>query len=196
LLSLPNLPERYDIRAQAAINAESLSDLELRRRIQGMVRQLLADRFGLVMMVEQKRMAAYALLVTKGGARLQRSTIAEKDCAFRAGPEACHYFVGGLGHPLNGKAINMDDLAHYIENWTDLPVVNRTSLGGLFTVNTKGWVPMRLAPPPPNAPPGEDLFAGLPIIDMVLAQLGLELRRQEQTVTIYTVKHIERPTLK
>jgi hypothetical protein len=56
-----------------------------------------------------------------------------------------------LGHPLNAKAIDMDDLVHYIGNWTDLPVVNRTALSGLFTVNTEGWVPMRLPPPPPNA---------------------------------------------
>ena len=33
----------------------------------------------------------------------------------------------------------MDDLAHYIGNWTDLPVVNRTAVSGLFTVNTEGW---------------------------------------------------------
>jgi hypothetical protein len=38
----------------------------------------------------------------------------------------------------------MDDLVHFIGNWTDLPVVNRTALSGLFTVNTEGWVPMRL----------------------------------------------------
>jgi hypothetical protein len=35
-----------------------------------------------------------------------------------------------LGHPLNAKAIDMDDLIHYIGNWTDLPVVNRTALSG------------------------------------------------------------------
>jgi len=90
----------------------------------------------------------------------------------------------------------MDDLAHYIENWTDLPVVNRTALSGLFTVNTEGWVPMTLPPPPPNATPAENLFAGLPTIFTVLGKLGLELRRREERVPVYTVDHIERPTVK
>ena len=89
----------------------------------------------------------------------------------------------------------MDDLAHYIANWTDLPVVNRTALSGLFTVNTDGWAPMRLPPPPPNAAPGANPFAGLPTIFTVLGKLGLELKRQEEILPVYTVESIERPAI-
>jgi uncharacterized protein (TIGR03435 family) len=190
LLSLPvwTVSERYDIEAKVPSNAISTS-------LQPMIRTLLADRFGLVMKVENKRMSAYALTVASGGPKLQKSPIAEKDCRFSAGPEGCHYFVNGLGHPLNAKAINMDDLVHYIENWTDLPVVNRTALGGLFTMSTEGWVPMRLPPPPPNAAPAGNPFAGLPTIFTVLSKLGLELRRQEETVPVYTVERIQRPSV-
>ena len=88
----------------------------------------------------------------------------------------------------------MDDLAHYIGNWTDLPVVNRTALSGLFTVNTEGWVPMRLPPPPPNSSPNVNAFAGLPTLSSVLGKLGLELKRQEDILPVYTVERIERPT--
>jgi uncharacterized protein (TIGR03435 family) len=98
-----------------------------------------------------------------------------------------------LGHPLNSKAIDMDDVANYISNWTDLPVVNRTMLSGLFTVNTDGWVPMRLPPPPPNSTPDANAFAGLPTIFSVLGKLGLELKRQEEILPVYTVERIERP---
>jgi uncharacterized protein (TIGR03435 family) len=139
-------------------------------------------------------MPVYALTVAAGGAKLQPSSIAERDCAFDTGPEACHRFAGGLGHPLNSKAIDMDDLAHYIENWTDLAVVNRTALNGLFTVNTDGWLPMRLPPPPPNATPAGNPFAGLPTIFAVLGKLGLELNQQEDTLPVYTVERIERPS--
>jgi len=138
-------------------------------------------------------MSAYALTVASGGPKLLKSAIAEKDCTFDTGPDACHNFVGGLGHPLNAKAIDMDDLVHYIGNWTDLPVVNRTALSGLFTVNTEGWVPMRLPPPPPNATPAVNSFAGLPTIFTVLGKLGLELKRQEDILPVYTVERIERP---
>ena len=134
----------------------------MRSRIQQMIRGLLADRFRLVMRVENKTMSVYALTVASGGPKLQKSAITEKDCTFNTGPEACHNFVGGLGHPLNAKAIDMDDLVHYIGNWTDLPVVNRTALSGLFTVSTEGWVPMRLPPPPPNATPAPELLRRSP----------------------------------
>ena len=190
------LREKYDIEAKVSPNALPLSphDSEVRSRIKQLIRALLADRFRLVMRVENKRMPVYALTVATDGPKLQPSSIAERDCAFNTGPEPCHHFVGGLGHPLNAKAIDMDDLVHYIGNWTDLAVVNRTALNGLFTVNTDGWLPMRLPPPPPNAMSTTNPFAGLPTIFAVLGKLGLELKQQEDTVSVFSVERIERPT--
>src|SRR5712691_3822956 len=155
LSGLPGWRKTYDIEAKAPANAvpPGLPESEKRGRMQGMIRGLLADRFKLVMRVEQKTMPVYALTVASGGPNLQKSTIAEKDCIFDTGtPESCHNFIGDRGHPLNAKAINMDDLVQYIENWTDLPVVNRTAVSGLFAVETEGWRPMRLPPRPPDFP--------------------------------------------
>jgi uncharacterized protein (TIGR03435 family) len=190
--------ERYDIEAKAPANAIplSLQGSEVRRRSQQMISGWLADRFRLLMRVEHRTMSVYALTVASGGPKLQKSAVAGKDCTFDTGPQGCHNFVGGFGHPLNAKAIEMDDLAHYIGNWTDLPVVNRTALNGLFTVNTEGWVPIRLPPPPPNATPGAKpfaQFATLPTILTVLRKLGLELQRQDDVLPVYTVERIERP---
>ena len=189
------LRETYDIEAKAVANAipPGLQGREVRSRIQQMIRGLLADRFKLVMRTENKTMSVYALTVAGGGPRLQKSSITEKDCGLDTGQQACHDFVNGLGHPLNAKAIDMDDVANYISNWTDLPVVNRTSLSGLFNVSTGGWVPMRLPPPPPNSTPDANAFAALPTIFSVLGKLGLELKRQEDTLPVYTVERIERP---
>jgi uncharacterized protein (TIGR03435 family) len=194
---LPNwtISERYDIEAKASANAipPPPQDGEVRSRMRQMIRQLLADHFGLVLRVENKTMPVYALTLASGGPKLQKSAITSEDCAFNTGPQPCHGFAGGLGHPLNAKAITMDDLVHYIGNWTDLPVVNRTALTGLFTINTDGWVPMRLPPPPPGADPTANPFAGLPTIFAVLGKLGLELKRQEDILPVYTVQDIERP---
>jgi uncharacterized protein (TIGR03435 family) len=186
------LREKYDIEAKAPANTTPprLQNSEVRSRIQQMIRGLLADRFRLVMRAENKTMSVYALTVASGGPKLQKSAIAEKDCTFDTD---CHNFVAGLGHPLNAKAIDMDDLVHYIGNWTDLPVVNRTALSGLFTVNTEGWAPMRLPPPPPDATPAVNPFADLPTIFAVLGKLGLELKRQEDILPVYTVERIEHP---
>ncbi len=195
LSGLPGWRETYDIEAKAPANAvpAGLPESEKRGRMQKMIRGLLADRFKLVIRVEQKTMPVYALGVASAAPNLQKSTIAEKDCFFDTGTqESCHTFVAGRGHPLNARAISMDDLAQYIENWTDLPVVNRTALSGLFSVETEGWTPMRLPPPPPGNPPAAR-FDDLPTIFTVLRKLGLELKQQEATVPVYTVERIERP---
>jgi uncharacterized protein (TIGR03435 family) len=188
--------EKYDIEAKARADAAPLNflDGEVRRRTQRLIRELLVDRFKLVMRAEVERVPIYTLTVASGGAKLRKSVVTEKDCVFSAAPEECHSFAGGLGHPLNAKAVNMDDLVHYIGNWTDLPVVNRTSLGGLFTVNTEGWLPMRLPPPPPGVTPAGNPFAGLPSIFTVLGKLGLELSRHEESLPVYTAERLERPT--
>jgi uncharacterized protein (TIGR03435 family) len=78
------LREKYDIEAKAPANAipPRLQDGEARSRIQQMIRGLLADRFRLVMPVENKTMSVYALTVASGGPKLQRSAITDKDCTF------------------------------------------------------------------------------------------------------------------
>ena len=47
-----------------------------------MTRELLADRFRLVMRIEDKTMSVYALSVAAGGPKLQKSALAEKYCTF------------------------------------------------------------------------------------------------------------------
>jgi len=76
--------ERYDIEGKAPATAitPSLQDSEARSRIQQMIRGLLADRFRLVMRVENKTMSVYALTVASGGSKLQKSAITKKDCTF------------------------------------------------------------------------------------------------------------------
>jgi uncharacterized protein (TIGR03435 family) len=196
LAGLPAWRDAYNIDARAPANAipAGLPEIEKRRRTQRMMRALLADRFKLTMRADQKTMPVYALVVASGGAKLQRSVIAEKDCIFDTGSaDSCHHFATGRGHPLIARGVSMDDLASYIENWADLPVLNRTTLNGLFAVQTEGWTPMRLPPPPPGNEAAER-FDDLPTIFTVLRTLGLELRKQEATVPVYTVEHIERPS--
>ena len=108
-------------------------------------------------------------------------------------PDGCHNFIMGRGHPLRARAITMDDLVQYIENWTDLPVANRTGLEGLFAVETEGWKPMRLPPPPPGSAPAAR-YDDLPTIFTVLRPLGLELKQETATVPVYKVEQIERPS--
>jgi uncharacterized protein (TIGR03435 family) len=184
--------ERYDIEAKASSSAKrvSPSDGNVSKLVRDMFRQVLADRFHLVMRTENRSMPVYALVVARGGPMLKQSNLS--DCIFDTAQSGCHNFPVGFGHPLNARAVEMDDLAHYIENWTDLPVVNRTALTGVFTMSTEGWRPMRLPPPPPNGAGNVD-FTHLQSIDTVLGGLGLELHKEVATVPIYTVEQIRRP---
>jgi len=92
LSGLAEWRDTYDIEAKAPAKAvpPGLHESEQRRRMQGMIRALLADHFKLVMRVEQKTMPVYALTVASGGPHLQKSTIAETDCVFDTGiPDGC-----------------------------------------------------------------------------------------------------------
>jgi uncharacterized protein (TIGR03435 family) len=185
--------ERYDIEAKASSGAKqmSLSDGNASRLVRDMFRQILADRFHFVMRTENRSMPVYALVVARGGPKLKQSNLS--DCLFDTAQDGCHSFLIGFGHPLNARAADMDDLAHYLENWTDLPVVNRTSFTGVFTISSEGWRPMRLPPPPPDGAGNVD-FTHLQTIDTVLRGLGLELHREVATLPVYTVEQIQRPS--
>lgn len=200
------LTERYDIEAKAPEGAfpPGMPTSAARAQMQAMIRNLLADRFHLVMRHETKELPVYALTVAKGGPRLAKATLEEHDCP--PGPSdglTCHNFNGGMGRGLHAKAVTMQDLAGYIENWTDLPVIDDTGLGGMFAIETEGWLPMRLPPPPPpgasmNPAPrpsgdGDMTDPARPTLFMVLQKLGLDLKRQKGPVDVYTVERIERP---
>jgi uncharacterized protein (TIGR03435 family) len=195
--------ETYDIEAKASEGAfpAGLSAAEVKARMQPLVRRMLADCFKLNMRVETKELPAYLLTVAPGGPKLEASAIAEKDCP--VGPMSaatCHQINGGMGRGLHAKAIDMSDLAHHIENWTDLPVLDRTGLHGLYAIDTEGWVPMTLPPPPPTnipaaRPNGDgDMFdPGRPTIFVILRRVGLDLKKDRGPVETFTVEHIERP---
>src|SRR5882762_11599162 len=72
LSGLPGWRDTYDIEAKAPANAvpPGLPESEKRSRRQGMIRALLAERFKLVMRVEEKSMSVYALGVASGGPNL------------------------------------------------------------------------------------------------------------------------------
>ena len=105
--------ERYDIEAKAIANAipPTLRDSEVRSRVQQMIRGLLGDHFRLVMEAQNKTMSVYVLTVASAGPKLQTSSIPRKGCIFDTDPEGCHNFIGGRGHPLNAKAIDLDGFA-------------------------------------------------------------------------------------
>lgn len=86
----------------------------------------------------------------------------------------------------------MYDLAHYLENWTDLPVIDRTATTGFFEMHSQGWQLMNLPPPPPGASNSPE-FANLSTLSAVLGNFGLQLRREEESLPFYKVELLDQP---
>jgi uncharacterized protein (TIGR03435 family) len=96
-----------------------------------MLQALLAERFKLVIHREVKETTIYVLVVGRGGPKLRKSDLEEKDCPMQPmTPIAnvnetvtCHQFHGGRGRGVHGRAVDISDLAAYMEVWTDRPLV-------------------------------------------------------------------------
>ena len=187
-----------DIQATSVIPA-GLSVQERNGRMRLMLQALLADRFKLKIRRETKEMPVYALVVAKGGPKLQKADIQEKDCTegpFLVMPgtpnTACHSFIGGQVRSMHARAVNLADVATYVENWADRPIVNRTGLEGLYHIETTPWQPMDLRSSGAKQD-GLDV-ADLPTIFEVFEKFGLKMESQRDQVETYVVDHIEKPS--
>ena len=183
--NFPVLDEFYDIEGKA----ESPTT---RAELERMFQALLAERFKLAAHREKKEVAAFALVVSKNGAKLKALPQTKDDCAASTTLGPCHGFMGGRGRGLHGQSVSTKDLAVNLTNWAGAIVVDKTELPGLFDIQTTPWVPDN---PGPNfaAEAGTDP-ANLPtLFTMLQEQLGLRLVAQKETVEVLVIDHIERP---
>jgi len=190
----------FDIEATGMIPT-GLSDQARNERMRMMLQDLLADRFKLKLHRETKEMPVYSLVVAKGGPKLQKADIEEKDCpegTFLSDPgepnAACHGFMGGQVRKIHARAVDMADLVSYVENWTDRPLLDKTGIKGLYHIETTGWQPMQVAPFPSGQKQDGVDIADLPTIFEVFEQLGLKMESTKDKVDVYVIDHIEKPT--
>jgi uncharacterized protein (TIGR03435 family) len=178
--------ERFDIEAKAANGTVRQAEMRL------MLRSLLEDRFKLNMWRETKELPIFAVIVGKNGPKLEKSAIDEKDCE----TAPCHVFMGGRGRGLHGQAVNMTDLAMYVENWAERPVVDMTGIKGLFRIETRGWLPMTPGPAPTAGAKAEDGgdLADLPTLFEVFEKMGLKLEARKAAVDVFHIDQIEKPS--
>jgi uncharacterized protein (TIGR03435 family) len=191
----------YDVEATGAM-PPGLSLQDRNGRVRAMVQALLVDRFKLVIRRESKEIPVYALVVAKGGPKLQRADIDEKDCpeatlkalgpqtASTPMPDLCHAFSGGMGRGLHAMAATVSDLAAFVESWTDRPLLDQTGLQGLYRFDQPtGFLPMTMPPPDPTSP-----LADEPSVSQMFAGLGLKMVPQKGVVGVYVIEHLERPS--
>jgi bla regulator protein BlaR1 len=178
-----------------------LTPMERFSRMKLMLQALLEDRFKLRIRPELQEQPVYALVVAKGGPKLEKSKFQEQDCG-DAGPNwlsnpACHFQSGGQGRGLHGASITIAQVVENVQNSTDRPLFDKTGLTGYYDIQTEGWAPMRVNPASlDGAPQSGDASVNSPdrptLFD-VFEKLGLQMESQRAVIEMFVIDHVERP---
>jgi uncharacterized protein (TIGR03435 family) len=170
--------DRFDFMAKAD-DAEGEVKTEQRN---GMVQELLEERFGLKMHVESREMDVLALVPDKGGPRLQPS----KEGSVSS-------LTTGQGGQMIFSRTSVVTLVNTLANLLQTPFVDGTNIAGFFdfTLDPARFV----VPPNPALSNGLDNFGrrAQPVVDAVQEQLGLKLERRKAQLDITVIDHAEKP---
>ncbi|HVV43718.1 MAG TPA: TIGR03435 family protein [Bryobacteraceae bacterium] len=187
--------ERYDIMAKPeavesgspAPDPSQLTDEQrgLRdERWRERVRNLLADRFGLVVHKETKEAQIYHLVIAKGGPKLKEVST--------PGPRQGMSMNTGRAQ---GFAAPMKMLADNLAGTVGRPVIDMTGLAGKYDWKLE-WTPdPGIAIPGPNTSQQQPVDApGPTIFTAVQEQLGLKLETARGPVDTWVIDKIEHPS--
>ena len=147
-------------------------------QVQSLMRQLLAERFGLKVRHEQREMAVYALTVAKGGPRMEPS---------KADPNGMPANDGGNDNGRQNRKftnVSMADLATMLQFNVDRPVVDKTGVTGRYDFKLK-WTVDQTDAGELDATPG--LFTA------IQEQIGLKLEPMKAMADVLVVDEIQRP---
>ena len=193
--------ESYVINAQTAVKAGA-------EAMEGpMLQALLEDRFRLKVHRETRQVPVYALMLAKGGAKLEQ--VAQGSCVppdnstwpMPALPTGKHYCVsrgaGGRKGPntmIHEDEATVDYICKMLQLVMGRPVVDKTGLTGLYKFDlefaidqsTPGVMGAEYAQPSDD-PPAPSIFT-------VMQRLGLKLEATKGPRDFLVIDHVERPT--
>jgi uncharacterized protein (TIGR03435 family) len=136
-----------------------------------MLRTLLAERFHLAIHRESKEMPAYALIVAKGGPKLEATKPAGHSSSTRG--------------RFDDQGVSMAVLADQLASQLEHPVVDKTALTGAYNLKLE-WVPDDQPAERTDSSLGPSIFAALQ------DQLGLKLQTQKLPIEIVIVDRVDR----
>ncbi len=159
--------DRFDILAKTEPSVNSDGALMM------LLREVLVDRFQLKAERKTKSIQALVLEVTKKGPKMEKAE----------GGESSTNTTGGSGRvTIEARFTDMDRLAGSLARYTELPVVNRTGLKGMYNFRLQWTQRGELGP--------EDVT----LFTAIQEQLGLVLRARKAPVEVLVIKRAERPT--
>ena len=166
--------DTFDIDARTVISDAKIptDPADDRRKILEGLKSLLAERFQLALHSETKEQAVYALVVNKGGPRLQESTEARS-------------LIRKMGRgTIKGQGVGLGMLALNLSNELGRSVIDKTALPGKYDFELK-WTNDRQANP--DAEPGPTLFTAI-------QELGLKLEPAKGPVEMLIIERAEKPS--
>jgi uncharacterized protein (TIGR03435 family) len=162
-----------------------------------MMQNLLADRFQLKFHRETKDVAAYTLVVAKGGPKMKESVdLPPADNSaprlqmgadgYAVAPQRAGAFVQNMDDRVRVtyQQTTMQSLANGLAGYAGGPVADATGLAGKYD--------FILTFAKPSAAPSTDAGAAPDIFSAVQSQLGLRLEQKKGTVEQVVVDHLEK----
>jgi len=173
--------ELYDI--QARPEAQGTPS---RKQLEGMIQNLVAERFKLSFHREKKELNVYAITVGKNGPKMMKNT---------SDPNGLPGLMFRGAGILPARNANMQDLASVLQAVVlDRPVIDQTGLEGRFDFELK-WTPDETqfggragnaGKDDPAAPP--DLYTAFQ------EQLGLQLKAVKAPIDVLVIDRVEKPS--
>jgi uncharacterized protein (TIGR03435 family) len=182
--------EKYDVVAKEDNGVDNESrKLSVEQQIseqKRMLQSLLADRLKLALHRETRDLSVYALVLAKGGAKLQEATPGDTYPDGFKGRDGVAR-PGGIrfedGTKMVAQGIPVGALLWHLQFFLDRTIVDETGLSGTYDFTFQ--VPSL----PPIEASGRILSAHLE------DQLGLKLERQTVPMEVLVIDHVERPVV-
>lgn len=192
LINLPGWARSatYDIEAKVAPeDVATLKNLDREQRAQMML-QVLTDRFHLAYHRETRTLPEYALVVAKGGSKMQEVKPATDDAGK---PRNGRMMMGGT--TLSAEGVEMAMLARMLSQRVGHPVIDKTGLTGKYSFK------LEFAPEPHDGEPPHEAGSAAPVGDTgapsiftaVQEQLGLKLESEKGPVDVVIIDRLEQP---
>jgi uncharacterized protein (TIGR03435 family) len=144
-----------------------------------MLQTLLAERFKLTLHRDAREMPVYALVVGKGGSKLQEVEFA------RGSTSASH-------GKLVATTIPIRNFTEFLSRQTGRPVLDMTGLKGFYSFSLNYTPEEALSVPEPGSGPIAESAVGPTLLNAIQEQLGLKLEARKAPVEILVVDHAEK----
>lgn len=187
--------DRFDVTGKVAASDEATVAKLTQDQKRVFFQQMLKERFGLVVHHETRELPEYALVIAKGGAKIEEGkpdTSAPPDSRIRGGSRMS-MDRGRMKFEDGGDGL--DFLLQILSSQTGRAVVNKTGLTGKYSF-TLTWSPQMSAGGPRGGAESDastPLDAAPDLFTAIQEQLGLKLEPMKGPVDVVVIDHLERP---